>query len=130
MVVITRSLIRGGCKLDSKEIVEIAASVAADKQASDIVIIDIGNISVVTDYFVICSGQTSRQVETIVDSIQEKLRDFKVKKIGLEGDRDRSWILLDYGSVVIHVFTQEQREYYKLERLWADAPHRKWGETG
>ncbi|HZD59015.1 MAG TPA: ribosome silencing factor [Anaerolineae bacterium] len=110
--------------------VELAASVAADKQASDIVIIDISNISIITDYFLICSGQTSRQVETIVESIEERLRDLKVRKIGLEGDRDKTWILLDFGSVVIHVFTQEQREYYQLERLWADAPHRKWEETG
>jgi len=120
------ALIKGGLELEPKEIVEIAASVAADKQASDIIIIDIGNISVMADYFVICSGQSSRQIETIVESIEDKLRGFKVRKIGLEGDRDKSWILLDYGSVIIHVFTEEQREYYKLERLWADAPHRKW----
>ena len=65
-----------------------------------------------------------------MESIEERLRDLKVRKIGLEGDRDKTWILLDFGSVVIHVFTQEQREYYQLERLWADAPHRKWEETG
>lgn len=107
----------------------MAASAAADKQANDIVIIDIGDVFVITDYFVICSGQTNRQVQTIADNIEEKLREQKVKKIHLEGDRQGNWILLDFGAVVVHIFTQEQREYYQLERLWSDVPHRKW-ETG
>ncbi len=104
----------------------MAASAAADKQANDIVIIDIGEVFVITDYFVICSGQTNRQVQTIADNIEEKLREHKVKKLRLEGDRQGSWILLDFGAVVVHIFTQEQREYYQLERLWSDVPHRKW----
>jgi len=77
---------------------------------------------------VICSGQTNRQVQTIAEAIEEQLRESKVRKIGLEGDRRGDWILLDFGGVIAHIFTEEQREYYQLERLWADAPHRKWEE--
>jgi ribosome-associated protein len=113
---------------DSKEIVEIAAKAAADKQAADIVVIDISKILVITDYFLIVSGQTNRQVQTIADNIADKLRELKVRKVGIEGDKQGTWILMDYGSVIIHIFTEEQREYYQLERLWADAPSRKWVE--
>ncbi|MEW5706534.1 MAG: ribosome silencing factor [Actinomycetota bacterium] len=108
----------------------MAASAAADKQASDIVIIDISNLMIVTDFFVVCSGQSNRQVQTIAESIQDKLSELKVRKVGFEGDRENTWILLDYGSVVVHIFTQEQRDYYNLERLWADAPHKRWEEAG
>ncbi len=65
-------------------------------------------------------------MQTIAGNVEEKLRERKIKKIHLEGDRQGNWILLDFGAVVVHIFTQEQREYYQLERLWADAPHRKW----
>src|SRR3990172_562623 len=99
----------------------MAAEAAADKKASDIVIINISDIMVIADYFVICSGQTGRQVQTIAESIVDKLRELKVRKLGIEGDKVGSWVLLDYGSVVVHVFTEEQREFYKLERLWSDA---------
>lgn len=109
----------------------MAAAAASDKQASDIVIIDIGKILVIADYFMICSGQTNRQVQTIAENVEEKLREQKVRKVGLvEGGKQGDWVLLDFGAVVVHVFTQEQREYYNLERLWADAPHHKWEETG
>lgn len=108
----------------------MAAQAAADKQANDIVIVDISKIFTITDYFLICSGQTNRQVQSIAENIEEKLREFKVRKVGLEGDKKGDWVLLDFGAIVVHVFTQEQREYYQLERLWADAPHRKWEETG
>ncbi|MHB8840915.1 MAG: ribosome silencing factor [Candidatus Aquicultor sp.] len=116
--------------MESKNIAELAAAAASDKQASDIVIIDISKILIIADYFVICSGQTNRQVQTIAESVADKLREQKVRKVGIEGDRLGNWVLLDYGAVVIHVFTQDQREFYSLERLWADAPHHKWEETG
>jgi ribosome-associated protein len=87
-------------------------------------------VFVITDFFVICSGQSNRQVQSIAENIEEKLREQKVRKVGLESDRQGNWILLDYGAVVIHVFTQEQREYYQLERLWSDAPRTTWKETG
>jgi ribosome-associated protein len=65
-------------------------------------------------------------VQAIADNIADKLKELKVRKVGIEGDKQGTWILMDYGSVIIHVFTEEQREYYQLERLWADAPTRKW----
>ncbi|MDI6817110.1 MAG: ribosome silencing factor [Actinomycetota bacterium] len=109
--------------------VEIAAQAAAEKHATDISIIDVSKIFVITDYFMICSGQTGRQVQTIAENIEDKLRELKVRKIGLEGDKEKSWILLDFGAVIVHVFTQEQRNFYQLEKLWSDAPSRTW-ETG
>ncbi|MDP2210266.1 MAG: ribosome silencing factor [Candidatus Aquicultor sp.] len=90
---------------------------------------DVSGIFVITDYFMICSGQTGRQVLTIAENIEDKLRELKVRKIGLEGDKEKSWILLDFGAVIVHVFTQEQRNFYQLEKLWSDAPRRTW-ETG
>lgn len=123
---ISSLLTKGGWKLEPKEIAEAIASIADDRLASDIVIIDLSNLSVMMDYFVICSGQTNRQVQAIADSIEEQLRASKVRKVGIESDRPGTWVLLDYGSVIVHIFTQEQREYYQLERLWGDAPHRKW----
>lgn len=80
----------------------------------------------ITDYFVICSGQTNRQVQTIANNVEERLREHKVKKLRLESDKQGNWILIDFGAVVVHILTQEQRDYYQLERLWSDAPHRKW----
>lgn len=107
----------------------MVAAAASDKKAIDIMIIDISKLLVVTDYFVICSGQTNRHVRSIAEGIEEKLKELKVRKVGIADDKQGNWILLDYGSVIIHVFIQEQRDYYQLERLWADAPHRKWEET-
>lgn len=107
----------------------MVAAAASDKKAIDIMIINISKLLVVTDYFVICSGQTNRHVRTIAEAIEEKLKELKVRKVGIADDKQGNWILLDYGSVIIHVFIQEQRDYYQLERLWADAPHRKWEET-
>lgn len=83
---------------------------------------------VITDCFVICSGNTSRQVKKISDSIQEKLQKRGVAPIGKEGETEAKWILLDFGDVVIHIFTTEERNYYQLERLWKDALEIEWEE--
>lgn len=77
---------------------------------------------IITDYFVICSGNTSKQVKKISEFIKEKLGEKGIRPLGIEGENDGSWILLDYGDVVAHLFTETQREYYQLERLWKDAP--------
>lgn len=99
-----------------------AAQAAAGKQARDIAILDVRGLIVITDYFVICSGSSDRQVRTIVDDVERALRDRDRKPLRREGETEARWILLDYVDVVVHVFAEEEREYYDLERLWRDAP--------
>jgi ribosome-associated protein len=86
------------------------------------VVIDVGDILSITDHFVICSGGSDRQIKTIADEIQRKLGEAKRKPLRTEGGPDTGWILLDYGDFVVHVFSDEARDYYDLERLWKDAP--------
>ena len=95
---------------------------AADKKAADIVLLEIGGLTTVADYFVICSGTSERQLGAIVDGIESGLRDEGIRPIGREGGASAHWLLLDYGSVVVHVMAGEERDFYQLERLWADAP--------
>ena len=95
---------------------------ASDKKASDIVLLDIHGLTTVADYFVICSGQSERQLGAIADGIVEGLRESGVRPIGREGSANAHWLLLDFGSVVVHVMAPPERDFYQLERLWADAP--------
>jgi ribosome-associated protein len=99
-----------------------AAQAASSKKAMDIVILDVGKLIGITDYFVICSGNTERQVKTIVEEIERRLREEGVKPYRREGEREQRWVLVDYLDVVVHVFHREDREFYDLERLWSDAP--------
>ncbi len=97
-------------------------ALAEDKQAHDIIMLDIHRLTSLADYFVICSGDNERQVRSIVDYIDEIIQhEFKLNP-RIEGDAHTGWILLDYGDVVIHVFKPEQRDYYRLEQLWGKAP--------
>lgn len=99
-----------------------AAGAASDKKAADIVILDVSAQLVITDFFVICSGNTERQVATIAEAIEERLRTREGRKpFRREGEREARWVLLDYVDFVVHVFRTEDRDYYELERLWADA---------
>lgn len=95
---------------------------AEDKQASEIVLLDIRNQSTIADYFVICSGDNDRQLRAIFEHIDEQV----TKEFGLnpriEGSSETGWILLDYHDIVVHVFNQTQRDYYRLERLWSKTP--------
>ncbi len=108
----------------------LAARAAASKQASDIVILDVHDLIVITDFFVIASGSSNRQVKTIIEEVEKALRAKDVKPVRREGETEAEWVLLDYVDVVVHVFSQEQREYYDLERLWRDAPRVEWAEKG
>ena len=107
---------------ESRDIAVTAARAAAAKQAADVTILDVHGLIVITDYFVIASGETDRQVKTIVEEVERAVRDLGEKPVRREGDADSRWALLDYIDVVVHVFAQEEREYYDLERLWRDAP--------
>ena len=112
--------------LPSREVAIAAAKAAADKQAADIVILDVHELIVITDFFVICSASTKRQVKTVIEEIERAIRELGEKPIRREGEEDGGWWLLDYFDVVVHVFGDEERAYYDLERLWKDAPRLAW----
>jgi ribosome-associated protein len=107
-----------------------AAQAAADKKGTDIVLLEVGEIISIIDWFVLASASNTRQVRTIVDEIERALADLDgAVPSGSEGRDDATWVLLDYGDVVIHVFLDQTRAYYDLDRLWADAPRLDWDET-
>jgi ribosome-associated protein len=99
-----------------------AIRAASDKKARDIAVVDVGQFLSITDHFLICSAPSERQVRTISDEIEQVLSKEKRKPIRREGSPEGGWILLDYGDFVVHVFSDEMRTYYDLERLWKDAP--------
>ena len=103
------------------EIAYLAANAAEEKKAQNITILDIRGLSTVADYFVICHGHSTRQVQAIANHVKKKLQEANVELKGIEGFRDARWVLMDLGDVVVHVFHKEEREYYDLERLWGDA---------
>jgi ribosome-associated protein len=107
---------RGALEL-ARRIVEVAE----DKKAADIVLLELAPLTTLADYFVICSGGSERQLDAIADGIISTLRDDKVRAIGREGTPASHWVLIDYGSVVVHIFTPPEREYYGLEKHWSEA---------
>jgi ribosome-associated protein len=108
--------------LSAEEKTALISQIAADKKAMDVVVLDMADASSITDYFLICSGGSERQVQAIADAIDEQLKQSGITALGAEGYREGRWILLDYGDVIVHVFSQETRDFYDLERLWANAP--------
>ncbi len=112
----------------SREVAVTAARAASSKKARDIVILDVRDLIVITDYFVICSGTSDRQVRTIADEIERAVRERGFRPIRREGEREGRWILLDFVDFVAHVFLEDDRSYYDLERLWSDAPTLAWEE--
>lgn len=103
------------------EIAKVAAQAAADKKASDIVVLDIQELTPIADYFVICSANSGTQMEAVANAVRDKLEETGVPCKGVEGMGEARWVLLDFGDVVVHVFRAEDREFYHLERLWGDA---------
>ena len=99
----------------------LAAKAASDLQADDIVILDLKKLTSFTDYFVICGGRSDRQVRSIAEAVEKNLKGQGIHPLGVEGEGEGHWVLMDYGSVVVHVFYHEVREYYSLEKLWSDA---------
>jgi ribosome-associated protein len=95
---------------------------ASDKKAADIVLLEVRELTTLADYFVICSGQSERQLGAIADGIIEGVREDGTKPIGREGSANAHWLLVDYGSVIVHIMAPPERDFYQLERLWADAP--------
>jgi ribosome-associated protein len=115
---------------DSAALAERIAEIASDKKAIDIRVIDLRGIVSYTDFFVICSGNTERQAKAIHDGIHEELKSVDAGRLlprRTEGDREARWILMDYWDVIVHIFTPDAREYYRLENLWGEAPARSAG---
>lgn len=106
----------------ARELVRVAAESAAEKLADDIVAYDMSDQLVITDAFVLCSGQSDRQVDAIVEEVQRRLAEIGAKPARREGEKEGRWVLLDYLDVVIHIQHAEERTYYALERLWKDCP--------
>ncbi len=114
-----------------RECALIAARAADGRKATDIMVISVGDVIDVTDFFVIATGQNTPQVEAILDSVEEALRkEAGVKPISREQTKDHSWELIDYGDFVVDVFQPEAREFYRLETLWGDAPVVDLAEAG
>lgn len=107
---------------DARELALVAANAAADKKASDVIVLDVSDQLVITDCFVIASAPNERQVGAIVDNVEEKMRAAGTKPIRREGAREGRWVLLDFVDVVVHVQHAEERAFYGLERLWKDCP--------
>lgn len=101
----------------ARRIVELAE----DKKAADIVLLDLGGLTTMADYFVICSGGSERQLEAIASGIIGGLRDERIKAVGREGTSASHWVLVDFGSVIVHIFTPPERDYYSLEKHWSEA---------
>lgn len=106
---------------DTADRVRGAVHAALDRKAQDLRVLNLGPVSDFTDYFLICSGTSERQVQAISEAIQESLSKSGVRPLHVEGQRGGNWVLLDYGDLVAHVFQPEPREFYGLEKLWADA---------
>jgi ribosome-associated protein len=108
---------------EASRYIEAAVEAAIDKKAERIVVLDVSRQLVITDHFVICSGSSERQVHTIAEAIEHRLqRDLDIKPLRREGHRESRWMILDYVDFMVHVFHTQERDYYDLERLWADAP--------
>jgi ribosome-associated protein len=110
----------------SRELAILAARAASAKRARDVVVLEVRDLIVITDYFVIASGASDRQVRTIAEEVERALAAEGPKPIRREGEREGRWVLLDLVDLVVHVFRDQERDYYGLERLWADASPVEW----
>ncbi len=115
-----------GAPYDSRAMACEAARAATNKQADDIMILDVSELITITDYFVICSGGTERQLDTVAEAVVTRLAGLGVKPVRREGERGERWLLLDFVDFVVHILHTEEREFYRLENLWRDAPVVEW----
>jgi len=110
--------------------VKAAAVAADDKRATDVLVLDVGDVLSITGWFVIATGSNPRLVRTVAEEVEARLKaDFGFAPLRVEGLDGLRWVLLDYGDFVVHVFHEEERDYYQLERLWADVPKVEWQEA-
>ncbi|MGQ9625545.1 MAG: ribosome silencing factor [Anaerolineae bacterium] len=107
--------------LETLELARTIVDLISDKKGTDIILLDIRPVSFLADYFIICNGDSDRQIKAIVEELVEKLKALNTHPLHIEGLPDSGWVLLDYGAVVVHVFAPDTRSYYQLERLWSGA---------
>lgn len=108
--------------MQPKELANLAGRLANEKKADRPVLLDLTRVSIMTDYFMIASAQSSVQAAAIAEHIEHELKQHGVVPMGKELDQGGKWLLLDYGSVIVHIFQEEARQFYNLERLWGEAP--------
>jgi ribosome-associated protein len=120
----TAAAVRKGLTAD----VARAVRAALDKKATDVLVLDLRNTPAFTDHFVLCSGQNPRQVKAIADAIEEVMRGAKIKPSHIEGYDRAEWILMDFFTFIVHVFSPQTRQFYSLERLWGDAERVEFSE--
>jgi ribosome-associated protein len=111
----------GGTTLEPNELARRVVDIAEDRKAEDIVMLDIRKVSIIADYFVICTGTGDRHVKAIAREIDEKLGELGQNPLNVEGMNDAKWVLIDYGAVLVHIFDRSTRDFYRLEQLWAGA---------
>ena len=108
--------------LESNELAHAAVDIIADKKAANILLLDMREVTLLADYFILCSGSSNRQIQAISDELLEKLKKSGSKRAVAEGSADSGWVLVDFGNVIVHIFSPDQRAYYRLEELWQEAP--------
>ena len=115
-------IFRGGEGLNPTELAHKVIGLVEEKQAEDIVLLDLRQVSIIADYFVICSAATKRQSQALLDTLREELKKEEVQPLHTEGEASSGWLLIDYADVIVHIFSPEQRAFYQLEELWQHAP--------
>lgn len=118
-----------GKELDAKKRALLCVNASLEKKANNIVVMNVREMSSFTDYFVICSGASDRQVQAIASAIRENMKKKGLLPLGVEGENHGQWVLMDYEDVVVHIFYEPVREFYEIERLWSEAPMMKVGEN-
>lgn len=106
---------------DTLKLVRLATAAAQDKKAFELAILDVSEVTSFTDAFVVCSTSSDRHLEAVADAVLRTVRDHRRRPLHTEGGSGSQWVLVDYGEVIVHVFTEERRSYYNLEGLWGDA---------
>ncbi|HZS94880.1 MAG TPA: ribosome silencing factor [Chloroflexota bacterium] len=107
---------------DAASVARKIVDVAVDRKASDVTLVEVGKVTTLADYFVIATGNSERQLRAVANAIREAMKEDGITLLREEGPADAGWILLDYGQVIVHLFSEEQRAYYDLERRWVEAP--------
>ena len=114
--------------IDGKERLLLCINASLKRKAKNLTILNVKEVSSFADYFIICSGTSDRQVQSIAASIRENLKEYGIIPLGIEGESLGKWVLMDYEDVIIHVFYEPIREFYDIERLWPDAPRMEVGD--
>jgi ribosome-associated protein len=108
--------------LEANELAHAVVEIAASKKADNILMLDMREVTLLADYYILCDGTSSRQIDAITGELMEKLKKEGTRPASAEGTPESGWVLVDFGSVIAHIFSPEQRTYYQLEELWQDAP--------